>query len=341
MTPARPEDTADLRDQLAAAARRAESLRAVIASISGELELQPLLTRIVMSAAELLDAPFGSIGLVVETPDGPASGPAASHNLSLLNGNMLLPAGVGLTGKVLLDQAPVRLDRYDALERPVRDDIADHAVIAVPIWWAGSIAGIFSLAAPPPRRFSDDDVAMLEQFADHAAIAITNARLFEAERRRAERTATLTEIGRILTSNLSLDALLRTAVETLAAHLHRHTVAIMLVDSDDPETLVLRSRGGVYAVSNLDGYRQSIHVGIAGAAALARRTILVNDVRTDPRYIPVSAGSALRAELAIPLLVGQRLLGLLNIESEQPFSDEDAESFAIVAGQLAVAIENA
>src|SRR5262249_27482374 len=156
----------------------------------------------------------------------------------------------------------------------------------------------------------------------------------EREQHRAERLAVINHVGRILTSHLSLDELVRTAVEALAAHLHRDTVAVMLVAPEDPRTLVLRARGGVYIDSNLGDYRQSIDTGIAGAAARARRTLLVNDVRRDPRYIPVPGGDRLAAELAIPLLVGDSLIGLLNIESEHPFSEEDAADFEIVAAQL-------
>jgi signal transduction histidine kinase/putative methionine-R-sulfoxide reductase with GAF domain len=169
----------------------------------------------------------------------------------------------------------------------------------------------------------------------------TTVRPAEREHRRTARLATLAEVGRLITSRLSLDDLLRTTVAALADHLGYHTVAVMLIEPDDPETLVLRARGGVYDTDDLGGYQQSIHVGIAGEAARTGRRLLVNDVRADPRYIPVPGGESLRAELAIPLVVGGRVIGLLNVESEQPFSMDDAADIEIVAGQLAVAVENA
>ncbi|MBE7553395.1 MAG: GAF domain-containing protein [Anaerolineales bacterium] len=73
----------------------------------------------------------------------------------------------------------------------------------------------------------------------------------------------------------------------------------------------------------------------------ARRYLLVNDVWRDPRYLSIPGGEPISAELAVPIIVGDRLVGALNIESEQPMSDEDAAGFEIIADQLGVAIENA
>ncbi|MGH2583454.1 MAG: GAF domain-containing protein, partial [Dehalococcoidia bacterium] len=330
-----------LQRQLARATHRAESFRRLIESISSELSLDRVLARVVESAVELLDAEHGAVGLVVQSADGPAVRTAAVYNLPFRREADDIPSGVGLWGRVLQERQPIRLDRYDDLDRRVRTDIAEHAMMCVPIWWASRMIGVLGIGALPPRRFTEEDVEALGSLARNAAVAIENARLFELERRRGARITTINRIGRLLTSKLGLDELLETAIKALAANLEYHNIALMLVDAEDPETLVLHTRGGVYADSNLGRYRQSIHAGIAGAAARARRPLLVNDVRKDPRYIPVSAGANLRAELAIPLVVSDRLVGLLNIESEQPVDEEDAADFAIIADQLAIAIDNA
>ena len=69
--------------------------------------------------------------------------------------------------------------------------------------------------------------------------------------------------------------------------------------------------------------------------------MLVNDVTADPRYLPTPGGAPARAELAVPILLGDRVLGVVNVERDEPFSDEDATIVGIIADQLAVAIENA
>src|SRR5581483_9674695 len=98
--------------------------------------------------------------------------------------------------------------------------------------------GFFGVGAPPPRRFTDEDAETLSLFARHAAVAIENARLFETERRRTARIATINRLGRMLASDLSLHELLQDGVETIRADLGFADLGIMLIDPDAPEFLV-------------------------------------------------------------------------------------------------------
>jgi signal transduction histidine kinase len=77
-----------------------------------------------------------------------------------------------------------------------------------------------------------------------------------------------------------------------------------------------------------------------GAAARTGTLQLVNDVTSDPRHIPTPGATGITAELAVPIRLGGRVLGVVNVESSQPFDEEDAASLEIVADHLAVAIEN-
>src|SRR5215207_8002027 len=153
MPNAHPSEHAEARQQLDETTRRAESLRRVVESISGELALAPLLERILASAIELMSARFGSIGLVVETSAGPAVRIAASANMPPQERGAELPAGFGLAGRVLREQRPVRLDRYGDLGPNSIPALAEHAVLGVPIWWAGRVIGFFGMGSLPPRRF--------------------------------------------------------------------------------------------------------------------------------------------------------------------------------------------
>jgi signal transduction histidine kinase len=69
--------------------------------------------------------------------------------------------------------------------------------------------------------------------------------------------------------------------------------------------------------------------------------VLVNDVSRDPRYFPTPGSTGIYAELAVPILLGEECLGILNVESGQALHTDDAEYLRIIADQLAVAIENA
>ena len=163
----------------------------------------------------------------------------------------------------------------------------------------------------------------------------------DAAKRRAVRIAIINRIGRLITSRLSLDEILQTAIETICGDLDFADLGLLLVDPANPEMLVLRAKTGIYSAMLPKDYRQSIHQGIIGAAARARQRILLNDVASDPRYIPARGMDDVCTELAVPVVVGDRLLGVLNVESTRRLSEEDAVDLEVVADQLGVAIDNA
>jgi GAF domain-containing protein/anti-sigma regulatory factor (Ser/Thr protein kinase) len=328
-------DTADFGELL----QQQEMLREVIESISSELELRPLLTRIIHHACTLIGADNGTIGLVDEQRQVIRTEAVYCMPANELGAEMAL--GVGLAGQVYLSQQPIILGRYSEVPQPTQPELAEHTVIGLPIFWRSHMIGFFGIGAAPPRRFTERDVETLSLFARHAAIAMENARLFEAEKRRATRIAIINRVGRLITSSLNLDQLLQTAVEAIAEYLYYHNVALLLVDPTDPETLVLHARSGVYTTSAVKSYRQKIDQGIIGAAIQDRHYLLINDVWHDPRYLPIPGAEAIVAELAVPIIIGERVLGALNIESEHRMSPGDAAGFEIIADQLGVAIENA
>jgi signal transduction histidine kinase len=319
--------------------RQHESLRQVIESISSELALRPLLTSIVRHACELLDAYDGSIGLYDEAKNVIRSEAVYRMPESELGAEM--PPGVGLAGRVLETRAPVLLERYSDVPSPTQPTLLSHAVLGMPILWHGRLLGFFGIGAPPPRRFGQRDAETLSLFARHAAIAIENARRYERERRRTERLKLIARVGRILTDGLELDEMLQAAADAIHELLGYPNVAIPLVDPAEPAVLSLRTAGGHYRELIRREYRLSVSEGIMGAAVRSRRTQLVNDVQADPRYVPTPGCEGIRAELAVPILLGNQVLGVLNVESPGSFGDEDATSLQIVADHLAVAVKNA
>ena len=327
--------TANLEELL----RQQESLRTIIESISSELELRPLLTRIVQHACELLHADRGTIGLVDEARNLIRTEAVYRMPPDELGAEM--PPGIGLAGKVLQSRETVILNQYGTLEQPMHLNLLDDAVIGLPIFWHGRMIAFFGIGAAPPRVFNDQDIESLTLLARHAAIAIENARLFAAEKRRVARQATLNRIGKLIASSLDLNELLQTAVVAIDEHLSYSNTAVLLIDPDNPESLVLTARSGIYAENVKGEYRQSIHEGIIGEAARSHQPVFIPDVRQDPRYVPIPDAAEICAELALPLIVGSRLLGVLNVETTRFITEGEVADLEIVADQLGVAIANA
>jgi len=184
-------------------------------------------------------------------------------------------------------------------------------------------------------------VETLALFGHHSAIAIENARRHESEVRRGERLQALARIGSIITAGLESRELLQRTADAIHERLGYPNVAIPLLDPHDSGTLVIDVLGGDYRNHVERGVRLPVTGGIMGAAVRERRTQLVNDVAADPRYVPTPSAIGIRAELAVPIVLGEETLGVLNVESPSSFDEEDAAALGVVADYLAVALRNA
>jgi two-component system NarL family sensor kinase len=138
----------------------------------------------------------------------------------------------------------------------------------------------------------------------------------------------------------SLDELLQGTADAIHEMLGFPNVDIPMLDPQDPFTLIVSIRGGHYkrAIRHVD--RIPLGRGIMGSAVRARRTELVNDVRSDPRYVCPPGVEPAVAELAVPIRVAGEVVGVVNIESHQPFDEADRLSIESVADFLGIAIRN-
>jgi signal transduction histidine kinase/DNA-binding NarL/FixJ family response regulator len=176
----------------------AAALTAVVEDLAGELSLRPLLERILRRSTELLGCDAGSICLVDE-----AAGvyrKEADIGIACQSGKVF-PLTEGTTGAVVARRGPVIFRNYGDVPgghvRP-EDREALQGVIGVPIWWRGAIVGsCVVFTRDPSRVFGREDADLLELFAKHAAIAITNARLHEAAETNARAEAAAAERNRM------------------------------------------------------------------------------------------------------------------------------------------------
>jgi len=155
-----------------------------------------------------------------------------------------------------------------------------------------------------------------------------------------ERLALLHEVSRELVSILDREELLRRVAELVKPLIDYQLFGVMLWDDTEE---VLESAVSV----RWDGcqsfkMRMGLGEGLCGTAAALRRPVRVGDVRSDPRYLDCGDDQVC-SELALPLLVKDRLIGVLDLESYRPhaFDAETERLLMTLAGNLAVAIENA
>jgi sigma-B regulation protein RsbU (phosphoserine phosphatase) len=210
--------------------------------------------------------------------------------------------------------------------------------VSVPLVHKNKPIGVLNILSRARDRYDDRDATILRPFAAHVATAIVNARLFERERLDAEAFELLAEIGREVAAVLDLDELLARIAQVARRVIDYRTFGILLVNDESRE---LEMKVAVQYGEKVILPKVAIGEGLVGYAALHREAVLVPDVSKDPRYIKVVED--VRSELAIPMLLKDRCIGVFDLESPEldAFTKRDVEILSLLASQAAVAIENA
>lgn len=161
--------------------------------------------------------------------------------------------------------------------------------------------------------------------------------------RQVAQLALLRDIGGQIISVADLNTVLDRAVHLVARTFGYDHVAVAMVDEERGE-VVIGARAGTYRDLLPPGHRLPISQGMVGWVARNGRALLANDVEKEPRYVNCYPDRIpTRSELAVPIRVGGRVVGVLDVQSRRPnaFSDGDMLVLETVADQIAVAIENA
>jgi PAS domain S-box-containing protein len=188
------------------------------------------------------------------------------------------------------------------------------------------------------RAFIDRDLRLMTVFASQAALAIRNAQLFESNRRHTEQLGLANDIARIITASLDVEEVMHTTVRALHYDFGFASAAVLMHEPATDE-LVLRAQSGIYETDLALGSRQKANTGLNGAAFRSGETLVVNDTRSDGRLLRlVQAPPA--ALVAVPLRIGDEMLGILNVSSKRlnSFEPGDVAVIQALADQLAAAI---
>jgi len=310
-------------------------------TIAAGLDLDHLLRRTIVAIHRQLGYSSAVLSLLdPEAPDTLVVKAVGGRQGSLLPG-FRLSITQGISGAAIRERAvQIASDiRQDKRYFPCRGlPRTRMAALAVPILLGGKALG--SINVERQALFGEEDAETLQLVADHLAVAIHNAAIFEREKARAKRLSLISRIGQIAATGLNREDLLQRAADAVHELLGYPNVDIPIIDADQPDILIFGARGGEHKKIGFTD-RMPVSHGIIGAAAREGRTQLVHDVTKDPRYVTPPLNLKNRAELAVPIIHGGRVLGVLNVEGRKPFDGDDAASLQVVADHLAVAIHNA
>jgi sigma-B regulation protein RsbU (phosphoserine phosphatase) len=249
-----------------------------------------------------------------------------------------LKPGQGLVGAAVASQIPLMVNDVESDPRYVTVVPGMRSELVVPLLHKKQPIGALNILSRNKDQFAAADVELLRQFAAHVAVSIVNAQLFERVRMDADAFETLAEIGRDVASVLDLDELFARIGHATRRVIDYRTFGLWLLDEERGE---LEIKIAVQYGEKVVVPRVAVGEGLVGYAALHKEAVLVPDVAEDPRYINIVAD--VRSELAIPMLVKDRCIGVLDLESPEldAFTKRDVEILTLLASQAAVAIENA
>ena len=247
--------------------------------------------------------------------------------------------GRGVTGRVFKTGEPSLVP--DVTSDPdyiaVLDDVI--AELATPITVGGKVIGVLNFESDKADAFDQDDLRLANIISAQIGTTLQQALSFEAAKAHLTELELLNRVTRAIGTIEELDDLLHAIVKEIHDSFDATAVGILLRESDGDGLRVHAAAGA--GNQETDALKLSLGKGITGAAAEEGETIYVPDVTRDPRYIPTDP--TIRSELAIPLLDNERVIGILNLESDRlnAFSKEDRRVMEIVAAQIALMLGKA
>lgn len=215
-----------------------------------------------------------------------------------------------------------------------------------PILVNGKVRFFFSVDHTQPGVYSAQQAGLLQAFAGQASLALQNAHHVGQIRRRMEQLEVLYRVGLSLGQATQLEDVGQQTIQALQRLLRWRNAAIFLLDeSGERLTLFAHSTLGLEGealqneLARLRSLSPALGEGIVGWVAQYGQTVCCGDVRTDARYRQVFPET--RSELCVPLQVGGRTLGVINVESPDldAFGAEDERLLTSLANLVAAVIE--
>jgi sigma-B regulation protein RsbU (phosphoserine phosphatase) len=250
-----------------------------------------------------------------------------------------IKVGEGVTGLAAQRREAVLVNDVTTETKYIEDIAGVRSELAVPLIVKNRVIGVIDIEARQAQYFTDEHKKLLALVASRIAAGIENARLYTRVYKHSQTLTVLNEISRELTSILNLDELLKSISELLTRLIDYQMFSILLVDSTG---IKLEHRFSVRFKKNIPlKHDIPIGKGLVGYAVEHKVPVLVRDVSKDERYIELNPET--RSEMAVPLIYQDKAIGVLDLEHTKRgyFTEDHMRTLTTLAGQVAIAIENA
>ncbi len=328
----------------------AEALRDTAAALTGTLNSDDLLERILANVGRVVPHETANVMLIEQTE----AGESIARVVGMRGYDQFGPAKDWMPTSRWPVQQFFTLREMARTQQPlvIADTRASaewmsvgpvewvRAWIGVPLCLRGEVLGFITLTSATPGFFQAEAAERLQAFAAQAAVALHNVRLYNSVRQQAAELESLYRAsGPLVGASTDPAQLARQIVETLAAELSFDQCGIGLLDESGQKMVLVADTGDIGAARTeralaLDG------PSLSAAAARSGEIIYAPDVTADPRYVMGKVGT--QSELVIPLKVAGHVLGVLDLQSTRrdAFSERDRRLLSAYAERAALALEN-
>ena len=220
-----------------------------------------------------------------------------------------------------------------------------HAEMAVPMIVGDKLLGVLDVQAEAVDAFDEADATIQMTLAAQVAVAVQNILQFQTSQKMAADLGVVTEVGIATTTISDAKRLLQEVVNLSKESFNLYHAHIYLMD-EEGDTLQLAAGAGEVGrqmVSEGRSIELDSEKSLVARAARSRHGVVVNDVQADPDFLPNPLLPDTHSEMAVPMLVGGKVVGVLDVQSETigRFTEIDVNIQTTLASQVAVALENA
>ncbi|MBN2304580.1 MAG: GAF domain-containing protein [Anaerolineae bacterium] len=215
----------------------------------------------------------------------------------------------------------------------------------IPLFAGGRQLGLLVLEGEEPHTFTEEETQPLTVLAGQVAVALDSLQLLEQTQKRAAEMQAVAEVGAEASSSLDPTRLLKNVANLTRDRFDLYHAHIYLYD---PAQNMLRLAVGAGDIGDQmveAGHRIPINAArsVVAETARTRQPVIVNDVKVATGFLPNPLLPNTRSEMAVPMIAGDTLIGVLDVQSDKPgrFAEEDRQVQSTLAYQVAVAIRNA
>jgi signal transduction histidine kinase/DNA-binding response OmpR family regulator len=253
--------------------------------------------------------------------------------------------GEGIASRVARERVPMMVNDPERYPEFVRWEKPVARLLCVPLTYydqereAPAVFGVLNATRQPGGApFTNDDLEYLTRFASQLGIAVANSMAFAAERERSDQLALVNALIREIAGNLSRERILETAVRRIHEAFPYPVVMIVVPDFEAGLNRIVHNAS---AQPRPQARTYPISAGITARVLRDKRTVLAEDVLEEPEYLPMFPST--RSELMIPILSGEDVVAVLNIESNVPraFNRGQVITLETLADGLGIILRNA